>query len=243
MPKQGIARRRISTVSFHRKAERQAQRPRRWASTGPIRSGRAPDHPKRDLKSLTARFRNALRKGVEGIIEAGRVLIEAKDELDHGKFMKWVVRELRFGERRPGDRAVSIRKADMLMFLARNAVISNPQHWHALPPSPRTLWELTQIRPTRRLLDLIATGKVYLGMTREEAIALRRGASNRRSPVPKLKPQIAALLEVCILLGGGDGVLAHLRGLTDMGDVPPAAVVDQAARWMKRELAERRRAK
>jgi len=31
------------------------------------------------LKALTARFRNALKKSVEGIIEAGRVLIDAYD--------------------------------------------------------------------------------------------------------------------------------------------------------------------
>jgi hypothetical protein len=44
------------------------------------------------------------------------------------------------------------------MFLARNEVISNASHWHAFPPSSRTLWELTQIRPKQRLLELIAKG-------------------------------------------------------------------------------------
>src|ERR1700733_8016203 len=39
-----------------------------------------------NLGVLTARFRNALGKGVEGIIEAGRVLIEAKGKLKHGQF-------------------------------------------------------------------------------------------------------------------------------------------------------------
>jgi hypothetical protein len=96
------------------------------------------------LSALTARFRNALKKSVEGIIEAGRVLIEAKNELDHGRFTDWVVRELRFGTRKDGSREADLRKAEMLMFLARNEVISNPCHWHAFPPSPRTLWELTQ---------------------------------------------------------------------------------------------------
>ena len=40
------------------------------------------------INVLTARFRNALKKSVEGIIEAGRVLIEAKDELEHGQFYR-----------------------------------------------------------------------------------------------------------------------------------------------------------
>jgi hypothetical protein len=52
------------------------------------------------LNVFTARFRNALKKSVEGIIEAGRVLIEAKNELEHGQFIDWVVNDLRFGIRK-----------------------------------------------------------------------------------------------------------------------------------------------
>jgi hypothetical protein len=126
------------------------------------------------------------------------------------------------------------------MFLARNEVISNPCHWHDFRPSPRTLWELTQIRPKHRLLELIANGKINSSMTREEAIALRHGKSQGRSPAPTLKREIAALLEVCIILGGGDGVLAHIRDLKDVGNIPPAKEFDRAARWVRQKLAERR---
>jgi hypothetical protein len=81
----------------------------------------------RKLSIFTARFRNALKKSVEGIIEAGRVLIEAKNELEHGEFTNWVVRELRFGTR---------RERSMLMFLARNEVIAKSCHWHDFLPAP-----------------------------------------------------------------------------------------------------------
>jgi hypothetical protein len=192
------------------------------------------------LSVFTTRFRNALKKSVEGIIEAGRVLIEAKSELEHGQFSDWVVRELRFGTRKDGSREADLRKAEMLMFLARNEVISNPCHWHAFPPSPRTLWELTQIRPKQRLLELIANGTINSGMTREEAVILRQETSQERSPTPKLKREIAALLEVCIILGGGDGVLAHIRDLKDVSNVPAAKEFDRATRWAKQKLAERR---
>jgi hypothetical protein len=197
------------------------------------------------LSELTAQFRNALKKSVEGIIEAGLVLIQAKSELEHGQFTDWVVNELRFGTRKPGVRDADIRKAELLMFLARNEVISKSCHWHAFPPSPRTLWELTQIRPKQRLLDLIADGTVNPSMTREEAIALRNGAAQERSPAPtlKLKREIAALVDVCIFLGGGDGVLSHIRGIDDMANVPAPAEFERAARWVKQKLAERRRAK
>jgi hypothetical protein len=49
------------------------------------------------------------------------------------------VRELRFGARKDGSREVDLRNAEMLMFLARNEVISNPCHWHDFAPSPRIL--------------------------------------------------------------------------------------------------------
>jgi hypothetical protein len=192
------------------------------------------------LGVLTARFRNALKKSVEGIIEAGRVLIEAKNELEHGQFIDWVVRELRFGTRKDGSRPADLRKAQILMFLARNEVISNANHWYAFPPSWRTLWELTQIRPKQRLLELIANGTINAGMTREEAVALRQKNSQERSPTPKLKREIAALLEVCIALGGGDGVLAHIRELKDVDNLPPAKEFDRAARWARQKLAARR---
>jgi hypothetical protein len=214
-------------------------RPSRKVSNYPLQAG----HQSRDkLRVLTLRFRNALKKGVEGIIEAGRVLIQAKNELEHGQFTDWVVGELRFGSRKEGSREADLRKADMLMFLARDSVVSNPCHWHDFPTSPRTLWELTQIRPKQRLLDLIATGAVNSGMTREEAVALRHKTSQGRSPTPKLKREIAALLNACILLGGGDVVLAHIRDLKEVSEIPPNAEVDRAARWVKRKLTERRRA-
>jgi hypothetical protein len=197
------------------------------------------------LSELTARFRNALKKSVEGIVEAGLVLIQAKSELEHGQFIDWIVNELRFGTRKAGAPHADIRKAEMLMFLARNEVISNACHWHDFPPSPRTLWELTQIRPKQRLLALIADGTINSAMTREEAIALRHGASQERSSTPtlRLKREIAALVDVCIFLGGGDGVLAHIRDIDDMANVPAPEEFDRAARWVKQKMAERRRAK
>ena len=41
------------------------------------------------------------------------------------------------------------------------------------PRHSRTLWELTQIRPKQRLIELIANGTINSGMTREETVALR----------------------------------------------------------------------
>ena len=149
--------------------------------------------------------------------------------------------ELRFGIRKEGSRVADLRKAQMLMFLARNEVISNACHWHAFPPSLRTLWELTQIRPKQRLIELIANGTINPGMTREEAVALRHRNSQELVADAEAKTRdIFALLEVCIILGGGDGVLAHIRDLKDVSNAPPAKEFDRAARWARQKLAERR---
>jgi hypothetical protein len=115
--------------------------------------------------AFAADFRAAFRKGVEGIIQAGQVLVDAKAALPHGEFTDMVERDLRLG----------IRKAQMLMAICEHPVISNAHHWCAFPPSWRTLWELTHIRPDRRMLELIAGGEIYQGMTREEAIGLMPG--------------------------------------------------------------------
>jgi hypothetical protein len=90
-------------------------RPERKTSTRRQQNGRQTQDK---LSALTARFRNALKKSVEGIIEAGRVLIEAKNELEHGQFTDWVVRELRFGSRKDGNHEPDLRKAEMLMFFS-----------------------------------------------------------------------------------------------------------------------------
>jgi hypothetical protein len=140
-----------------------------------------------------------LKKSVEGIIEAGRVLIEGKNELEHGQLIEWVTCDLRLGDPQGGGRRIGLRKAQMLMFLARNEVISNANHWCAFPPSWRTLWELSQIRPKQRLLELIASGKINPGITIKDSVALRRRTTSRElSPTPKLKREIAALLQATI---------------------------------------------
>jgi hypothetical protein len=191
-----------------------------------------------DLSVLTQRFRNALKKSVAGIIEAGQVLIEAKMTLPHGQFTDWVDRELRFGARSKCSRAANLRQAEMLMLLARNPVISKSCHWHALPPSIRTLYELTQVGPPEQLLKLIEKGRIHAGTTREEAIALQPKSKRFSKPELKLARQIATLVDVSIKLGGADCVLAHIRGLKRAKKNLSVQMFEQAVRWAKPQLAK-----
>jgi len=82
-------------------------------------------NPKAARKAFTARFLSAWQDAVGGIIEAARVVIEAKRELEHGQFLDWVDRDLGLGA----------RTAQKLMVIASHPVLSNAAHWAAFPPS------------------------------------------------------------------------------------------------------------
>ncbi len=220
--------------------ERRASRKRASARNDRRRVGNLPQ-THQNLNALTVRFRNALKQSVAGIVEAGQVLIEAKKKLPYGQFTDWVDRELRFGApTKTGSRAVNIRQAEMLMLLARHEVISNASHWHALPPSIRTLYELTLIRPEQRLLKLIEDGGVHAGTTREEAIAFQpKGKRLSKTEPRKLKREIATLVDVCILLGQPDCVLAYIHSLRRARKDLSVQVFDQAVRWAKPQLIKK----
>jgi hypothetical protein len=83
------------------------------------------------------RIQSALSKTVEGILEAGRALIEAKAELHHGSFEHLVKERCPF----------STRTARMLMAIASHQVLSNRNHGSDLPASWRTLYELSKFEP------------------------------------------------------------------------------------------------
>ncbi len=191
-----------------------------------------------ELRVLTQRFRSALKNSVAGIIEAGKVLIEAKKKLPHGDFTEWVVGELHFGTQKAGSRQADLRKAQMLMLLARQEVISNANRWYAFPPSWRTLYELTQIRPEQRLVKLIETGRVHAGTTREEAIGFQRKSEQFAKAETKLEGELATLVEVCIRLGQSDCVLAYIRRIKRKRKNLTVQMFEQAVRWAKPQLAK-----
>jgi predicted PilT family ATPase len=81
---------------------------------------------RRDWKYFDEKL-SALRVNeVRNIIERGRLLIEAKDELEHGSFEAMVKRHF------------DLSTARMYRIVAAHPVISDRCHVNALPPSMRT---------------------------------------------------------------------------------------------------------
>jgi hypothetical protein len=107
------------------------------------------------------RISGVWRKAVECIIEAGSLLIEAKEELDHGEFEAMIRDELPFTE----------STARRLMSIASHPVLANRAHVNVLPPSWGTLYELSKMKQ-EDLERAIEDGVVNSKMERKDTVAL-----------------------------------------------------------------------
>src|SRR5216684_7762077 len=81
------------------------------------------------------KIQTAWQKAVSSILETGRLLIQAKQELAYGEFLLMIEERLPFGA----------RTAQMLMRIAEHPVLSNTKFISHLPPSWGTLHRLTQL--------------------------------------------------------------------------------------------------
>jgi hypothetical protein len=185
------------------------------------------------LTALTKDFQDALKQSVKGFIDAGKVLIRAKTELKHGQWEEWIIRELRFGERKRNG-AADLRKAQELMLLAGHPIISNPDNFGALPSSRRTLTELSQI-PEENLLEHIKNGVVHPGMTRKDAAELKPRPPKENQGNPEvaltLADPIKALHHFCIYVGRPDVLRAYDRSLKREPDLPSKEEFDRAVQF------------
>jgi len=137
-----------------------------------------------------------LGKSVEAIIEVGRLLVAAKAKLPHGEFGRMFHEHMvPFGQ----------ATGEQLMAIATHPVISNSDHGQILPPSWRTLYQLTRADHSQ-LRAAIKDGTVTPDMSRKAVVAMlpptsrhrkARKASQsvpHRSPGTNLYFQIAGLL-------------------------------------------------
>ena len=102
-------------------------------------------------------IRADMGRSVAAIVAAGLHLIEARPHLPYGTWEPWCRDQV----------GISPSHATMLMALARNGAIANPAHGEDLPPSWRTLYELSKI-DAERLEKAIADGWVTKDMERAE---------------------------------------------------------------------------
>jgi hypothetical protein len=108
------------------------------------------------------RIAEAWRASVAAIIETGRLLNEAKDELAHGEWLAMIENDLPFGP----------RTAQRLMAIAGDERLTNPTHVSHLPPSWGTLYELSKLDDAA-FESGVSDGTIHAGMTRGEVAVVR----------------------------------------------------------------------
>jgi Protein of unknown function (DUF3102) len=118
------------------------------------------------VRRITAAWQNT----VHNIIETGRLLIEAKDDIGYGGFQEMIRAELPFGP----------NTAQRLMQIAENPVLSNAAHVPILPASWGTLYELAKL--PRHGIDLEV-------LIEERAIHPKLERKDVRAFLPSCKPE------------------------------------------------------
>lgn len=120
----------------------------------------------RNWKYFDKRLSELQVNDVENIIERGRVLVEMKDELDHSAFEATVKKHF------------DLSTARMYRIVAEHSLISNHCHINALPPSIRTLYELTKL-PNDILKAKVNDGTINPRMERKDVLLIRDGLNDQ----------------------------------------------------------------
>ena len=100
-------------------------------------------------QTYAGRIVTAYQKTIESIIEVGKTLQEAKDNLPHGQFEAMIKADLPFGP----------RQAQKFMAVARHPVLANPNFSSLLPGSITALYHLSQMEPEELTAALREQGR------------------------------------------------------------------------------------
>jgi N6-adenosine-specific RNA methylase IME4 len=114
------------------------------------------------VDNYVAQILDAWQSTVEGILDCGKVLVHAKDQLDHGRWLKMLGHDhMPFG----------VGMVRIFMRIARNKNITNEQHVAHLPPRIGTLNELAKLKDAE-FEKALASGKIHPLMERSDARSL-----------------------------------------------------------------------
>jgi hypothetical protein len=124
---------------------------------------------------------------VEGVFKIGKILCDAKDDLDYGVFGQMIERELPFGR----------RMAQIYMEIARHPILADAKCISHLPPSVAVIYELTSI-PNDRLEEMFADGTINPELRRSEVVELRKRIrlEGRWHLFPDLKRALCVLVRI-----------------------------------------------
>ena len=162
---------------------------------------------RRDWQYHADRINKAWGKRVEGVIETGRALIEAQDELEGQSF-----RSLVESSELPFSRGTAIK----LIKIAEHPILSSGSHVNHLPESWGTLYELTRLRHNV-LLAKLKDGSLNPRTERKDVTAWRNAERGEQGKVTVDGKTVEAKLSPAEKLKAGrplQNVLVRLRART-----------------------------
>lgn len=157
------------------------------------------------LQGWADKINGHIARTVHAIVATGDELHAAKRALGHGRWEQLFNRRLL---ERPVP--LTLRTAQRLMAISKNPVLSNTTHGSSLPPSWRTLYELSRL-PVATLRKAITDGRVHPEMERASAEALRgKDTDDHHQVKPKGRLRIQAPASMIIA-----ELMAQLRNLVE----------------------------
>lgn len=162
-----------------------------------------PSEQNRRAEYWAPRISAQLRRSVESIIEAGRLLIEAKAACEHGEFLR-----LFNDHSNPVDGCLPFgrRTGHMLREIAGCTVLSNGKHISNLPTSWGALYDLSRI-PEQDLIDAIESGRVTPELKRSD---VRKLITDESDDQPQTEPEPSRVLNLMDLIAKTRETIADL---------------------------------
>jgi hypothetical protein len=162
----------------------------------------APLSNRRSWQFHAERINAVWGRQTESIIETGKRLIEAHDEMERAAFEAMVQQKLSFGP----------PTARKLMVIARHPILTNGAHVHKWPPSWGTLYELSKL-PDAQLHEKLKNGSITPRLERKEVASWRKGdqgevtvdgkrIERKASPAEQLKAAKAEIDRLKQIVGG-----------------------------------------
>ena len=150
-----------------------------------------PRRNSRTRKQWATLIAQCWQKGVKSIFETGALLTQAQKALEeeqgHGEWLKLIESDLPFGR----------RTASMLMTIAGDKRLTNGNHGSHLPPSWRTLYELSRLDDD--LLEAaFKDGRINPEMERHEVAAIKILDMREAYEARKVKGDTVAALQALI---------------------------------------------
>jgi Protein of unknown function (DUF3102) len=132
-----------------------------------------------DLEPYATRINHALGKTIEAIFETGRLLLEARDKLEHGKWARL------FDERRV---PIGLRTANRFIEIyKRREYLASGSNSSRLPPSWTTLYELARL-PDDTLTWAHEQNKIRPDLKGKDIARIRAEYDGVELPSPKSAP-------------------------------------------------------